>query len=265
MSRNALRTFVLLSMALGLLVLSSCGDPKAIDRAKAEQERAKARQIEIEAEATRAAGELEREIKATQTAQDMANKQASWEATQGSVNFAKTLFFSLVGIAFALAISALLFITVMRTGQVTKALAKKAAYWSVSVPVDPETGNYPLIVLKGHVIDMNTGKVVKVGEALEANPQLAAGAMYNRALGIATQGAKAIAKSTKSAAATDAIFTSSGSIPVIGGPLEKERQAIQNSPLPDFLKNKIDQALARRENEVREGEIVEHWQEGDPL
>lgn len=230
----------LLALLLLALALSACGDPGAIDRAKAAQ-------IEQETRDQAAERALERQAEA----EAMQRTQEQYESTRAAVSFAKSFFFILIGLGLAIAAVLSLFILVWRLRQGTRALVQRAKVWGVSIPMDRKTGSYPLLLVQGHVVDPNTGKAIPMGEALDANPQLAAGSHYTRALGVATEGAVQIGQATKSPSVTDAIMTTSGAIPLSEGPLTRERQAVQDSELPGLLKAWLDQKLANREETLR--------------
>lgn len=222
------------------LLLLSCG-PSPQDLAEA---RAIERESQIQAEATRQAIQEQAEARAAAEAR----RQADWEDTRAAINSAKNLTLRLVSWSFASAISILFFVLIFRAWRFLGHINRKAMMRSLSIYPDPQTGQYPLLLFKGAIHDLNTGLVLRAGQEQPALEQLVASQSYARALTIAANGAVKVAEQTKDAQAGDIIFTAAGSIPQIrGSKYERERQLVAESSLPGWIKDRLDKRLEEAE------------------
>lgn len=242
-----LRTlYIIVILSLLLMGCESEGDRKV-----------KVMRAQAEVEATRQATETER----LQAEAAAARAAADWESTRQAFNSAKNTLARALGWGLALTILLGSAIILYKGYRLLGHVNKRAEVWSLSVPLDPKTGQYPLLLLKGAVHDPNTGMVLQAGQAREALEQLAAGAHYSRALGVATQGAVAIGAKSKDVQAVEGIYAAAGGIPQIrAGPLARERETVQDSGLPDWMKRRMDDALAKKEetmDQAVEGVVID--------
>ncbi len=217
---------------------------------------AEARAVDRQSQAELAKKQAEEDRKRVEFERAEEEKAERYEATKGAVAFAKQVFFLIVGVALACSLAAILAIVVIRFWGLSRSLNKKAAIWAVSLPLDAATGSYPLLVMGGAIHNPNNALGLKIGDARDPDRQLATGHEYTRALTVATEGARQIAKATEDVQSADVIYTAAGTIPLIGdGPFARERETLANSGLPQVMKDILDKRIAK--NEVKEGTVID--------
>lgn len=220
MSDKALFGLILVIIVLSILAaVNLTGDPAAIDRAKA-------RQIERQAEA---------EAQARQAAEE--RKQADWQATKAAKDLGKRAFFTLAGVAGALALAAILLTVAFRAWQASGAAARgwavyteqRAALAAGTIKLDKETRTFPALVAGGAIHNLETGQVYLLGQRQNADPQQVTASAQVRAIGVTAQAAERIGKSAKDARAADALPGVSASTPLVS-PAERLAALLESQP-----------------------------------
>ena len=246
-----MRALLFLLLAAALLV-SGC-ETEGQKQVKA----AEAREIDRQSQAELEAAQAEETRRQEQFERDQAQERERYESTRAAYAFAKQVFFLTVSLSLAAAVALLFAVVVFRVWGISKAINRKVAIWSMQIPMDATTGSYPLLTMKGAIHNPNNGLVLLAGDPRDPDRQLATGSEYTRALTVATEGARQIAKVTKDAQAADVIFTVAGSIPLIGdGPFARERETVAASSLPQVVKDFIDARIAQNEGRVIHGETA---------
>ena len=244
-----MKTLLFLLLAAALLV-SGC-ESEGQRTVKEAEAREIDRQSQADLEAAQAdleAAQAEEIRRQEQFERDQVQERERYESTRAAYAFAKRVFFLTVSLSLAAAVSLLFAIVVFRIWGISKAVNKKVALWSMQTPMDATTGSYPLLTMRGAIHNPNNGLVLSTGDPRDPDRQLVTGSEYTRALTVATEGARQIAKATKNAQAADVIFTAAGSIPLIGdGPFARERETVAASPLPQVVKDFIDARIAQNE------------------
>jgi hypothetical protein len=214
MRHRSLLMLVLAGLVISLL--TACGDPAAIDRAKA---RRIDQQTEDQSEA-RAAQE--------------ARKQADWEDTRAALNFARQVFFLLVAISLAAAILCGLLVLVVRGWQASRAIVafaeQRAVLEASTLRLDTRTLTWPALIRDGAVHNLQTGEVYRLGEPKPADPQQVTGDVLIRAIGAGTRGIEQIGKKTRDGQTADAIPALAGAVPLVLRPIAPEESRRPQGP-----------------------------------
>lgn len=195
-----MRRVVFLLVVLGIL-LSACGDPAAIDRAKAKRIED---QTQAELEAKRA---------------EEARKQERFESTSDAYGAAKVL----LAVTFGLALAVVLMIVVWRFWQMSYSVTEAFQVYAVerarlkagTIKVDRETRTLPTVVVEGAVHQLEHGEVFLLGEPKGPDPQQVTVSGQVRALGVTAQAAERIGKKAEDARAADALPGVAGALPLV--------------------------------------------------
>ncbi len=213
-------------LLLASLLLTACGDPEAIDRAKA---RRIDQQTEDEAE---------------QRAAERERAQADWEDTRQAINVARQVFFLIVGISLAVVILFGLAVLVLRGWQASRGMVvfaeQRAALAATTLRLDARTLTWPALIRDGAVHNLETGEVYRLGEPKPADPQQVTGDVLIRAVGVGSRGIAQIGKRTKDVQAADAIPALAGALPLVLRPLapEDSRRPGRNNGMTSINKAK---------------------------
>lgn len=196
---------VTLLLLLLVLLLTACGDPAAIDQAKA-------RRIDQDTA-----------DKAAERAAEETRKEANWESTRDALDFAKRAFFLIVVCSLAVALFFVLMTIAFRWWQISSSAndafkiyaEQRAALAAGTIKLDRETRTYPALVASGAVHNLDTGQVYRLGVPQLPDPQQVTASAQVRALGITAQATERIAKKTKDAQTADALPALAGATPLI--------------------------------------------------
>jgi hypothetical protein len=212
-------------LALALVVLTGCTDPKRIEQANA---------IRRESEAAFAAtstavalDEQERTIGIQATATAIAQKEKERRATEGD-RIKRKKATQKAAVIFGAAYVSIIFLAtaIALLGNAT-AEAKRANLQARLVHLDPETRCFPVMVDGPWLVDLETGERALLTSVSQPHAGKLAISGQTRTTGLLAQAAEKIAKAAKSPQPGDMIPAIGGNVPMLNWlPELKEREGL---------------------------------------